>query len=59
MIVFVEGQSTENIFVLVDRLAIVTSLLLEIVVAIWVAERSLLGWGVDIATVLDMSAPKV
>jgi hypothetical protein len=54
--VVVQRESAKDVVVLVDGLAKVAALLLVPVVAVRVAVRALLGRGVDVAAVLQLSA---
>jgi hypothetical protein len=59
MVVIVEGNRTEDIVVLVDRVAKIASLLLVEVFAVGVAVLWFLGAGVDEATVLYPSVSQL
>jgi hypothetical protein len=52
VVIVVERKHAEDIVVLVARFAVIASLLLVPVVAVWITLSSLFRWRIDIATVL-------
>lgn len=57
VVIVVERQGSENIMILVNRLAVVAPVLLVEPVAVGITLRSQLGRGVDVATILHQLAP--